>query len=64
MFSKHKTQVDSAPVKDGISTSMKERLVAEASRGLDENTAQPNVILFIILGVAVLVILGGAGIFY
>jgi preprotein translocase subunit Sec61beta len=36
----------------------------EASTGLDENTAQPNVILYIILAVAILVVLGGAGIFY
>jgi hypothetical protein len=43
---------------------MKARLLAEASTGLDENRAQPNVILYIILTVAVLVVLGGAGIFY
>jgi len=58
------TQVDSAPKKDGISDSMKARLMAEASTGLDSNQKQPNVILYIGLGIAVLVVLGGAGIFY
>lgn len=36
----------------------------EASTGLDADKKQTNVILYIMLGVAVLVILGGAGIFY
>ena len=57
-------QLDSAPQKAGISDSMKARLMAEASTGLDSNQKQTNVILYIILGVAVLVVLGGAGIFY
>ena len=36
----------------------------EASTGLDADKAQTNVLLYIILGVAALVVLGGAGIFY
>jgi hypothetical protein len=56
--------MDTAPVKDGISDSMKARLMKEAATGLDSETAQPNVILYIILGVAVLAVAGGAGVFY
>jgi preprotein translocase subunit Sec61beta len=58
------TQMDSAPQKDGISNSMKERLMREASTGLDSDQKQPNVILYISLAIALLVVLGGAGIFY
>jgi hypothetical protein len=43
---------------------MKARLMAEASTGLDSETKNNNVILYIIGGVAVLVALGGAGLFY
>ena len=43
---------------------MKARLIAEASTGLDSDSKQANVLLYIILGVAVLVVLGGAGVFY
>lgn len=50
--------------KTGLSDSMREKLMAEASTGLDSNQKQTNVILYIILGVAVLVILGGQGIFF
>jgi len=50
--------------KEGISDSMKAKLMAEASTGLDSNQKQTNVLLYIILGVAVLVILGGQGIFF
>lgn len=57
-------QVEPAVVKEGISDTMRQRLMAEASSGLDSEKKQTNVILYIILGVAVLVILGGAGIFY
>mmetsp|Transcript_49596 Transcript_49596/g.142739 ORF Transcript_49596/g.142739 Transcript_49596/m.142739 type:complete len:146 (-) Transcript_49596:67-504(-) len=57
-------EVDSAPKKQGISDDMRARLVKEASTGLDSNQKQTNVLLYIILGVAVLVVLGGAGIFY
>jgi len=47
-----------------LSDSMRARLMAEASTGLDSNKKQTNVILYIIVGVAVLVVLGGQGIFY
>jgi hypothetical protein len=50
--------------KEGISDSMRERLMREASTGLDSNKKQTNVLLYIIIGVAILVILGGQGIFY
>jgi hypothetical protein len=56
--------MDTAPVKDGISDSMKARLRAEASSGLDSEAKQSNVILYIIGAVAVLVVLGGAGTLY
>lgn len=63
-FSLCYSQMDSAPKKDGLSDSMKARLMKEASTGLDSDQKQANVLLYIILGVAVLVVLGGAGIFY
>jgi hypothetical protein len=50
--------------KEGISDSMRAKLLAEASTGLDSEQKQPNVILYIILGVGVLVLLGGQGIFF
>jgi len=50
--------------KEGISDSMRERLMREANTGLDPDRKQTNVLLYIMLGVAVLVILGGQGIFY
>jgi hypothetical protein len=53
-----------APKKEGISDSMKARLMKEAGTGLDSETKQSNVILYIILGVAVLAVAGGAGVFY
>jgi len=57
--------VDPIPAsKQGISNSMRERLLREANAGLDSDKKQTNVLLYIIAGVAVLVILGGAGIFY
>ena len=43
---------------------MKERLMREASTGLDADKKQTNVILYISIGVAILVILGGGGILY
>lgn len=43
---------------------MRQRLMAEASTGLNSEQKQTNVILYISLGVAVLAVLGGAGIFY
>ncbi|CAB9502190.1 expressed unknown protein [Seminavis robusta] len=57
-------EYDSAPQKSGISDSMKARLMAEASTGLDSEKKQTNVILYIILGVAALVVVGGQGIFF
>jgi len=57
-------EVDSAPIKTGISDSMKARLIAEASTGLDSEKPQTNVILYISVVVAVLVALGGSGILY
>merc|ERR1719253_456856 len=57
-------EYDSAPQKSGLSDSMKARLMAEASTGLDSEVKQNNVILYIIGAVGVLVILGGQGIFY
>lgn len=57
-------QLDSAPVKQGISDSMREQLIREASTGLDSEQKQTNVILYISIGVAILVILGGQGILY
>merc|ERR1711862_1065417 len=50
--------------KEGISSSMRERLLKEASTGLDSDQKQSNVLLYIIVGVAVLVVLGGNGILY
>ena len=52
------------PQKEGISDSMKARLLREASTGLDSDQKQTNVILYIVAAVALLVILGGQGIFY
>jgi hypothetical protein len=43
---------------------MRERLLREATSGLDADRKQTNVLLYIILGTAVLVILGGKGVFY
>jgi len=56
---------DEAPeYKDPLSDSMRSRLMAEASTGLDSNQKQTNVILYISIAVAVLVLLGGQGILY
>lgn len=56
---------DEAPeYRDTLSDSMKERLRREASAGLDSESKQTNVILYISLVVAVLVVLGGQGILY
>jgi hypothetical protein len=51
-------------VKAGISDAMKARLLKEASTGLDPESKQINVILYISVGIAVLVLLGGQGILY
>mmetsp|Transcript_970 Transcript_970/g.2493 ORF Transcript_970/g.2493 Transcript_970/m.2493 type:complete len:138 (+) Transcript_970:107-520(+) len=57
-------EIDSAPIKTGISDSMKQRLMAEAATGLDSETKQTNVILYVCVAVAVLVALAGQGILY
>jgi hypothetical protein len=43
---------------------MRDRLRREASTGLDSESKQTNVLLYVILGVAVLVAAGGAGVFF
>ena len=43
---------------------MKARLMKEAATGLDSESKQDNVILYIVIGVAVLVAIGGAGTLY
>lgn len=50
--------------KPAISESMKARLLAEASSGLDADKPQTNVILYISIAVAILVALGGQGILF
>lgn len=50
--------------KDPISDNMRARLMAEASTGLDSNQKQTNVILYISVAVAILVLLGGQGILF
>ncbi|GAX13764.1 hypothetical protein FisN_30Lh052 [Fistulifera solaris] len=55
---------DSYAPKVGISDSMRERLKREASRGLDSEQKQTNVILYISIAVALLVVAGGSGILY
>jgi len=50
--------------REALSDSMRERLRREASTGLDSNQKQTNVILYISIAVAVLVLLGGQGILY
>lgn len=52
------------PPRENVSSAMKERLMREASTGLDSNQSQTNVILYISAAVAVLVLLGGQGILY
>ena len=50
--------------RDPLSDNMRQRLMKEASTGLDSNQKQTNVILYISIAVAVLVLLGGQGILY
>mmetsp|Transcript_19437 Transcript_19437/g.27355 ORF Transcript_19437/g.27355 Transcript_19437/m.27355 type:complete len:146 (+) Transcript_19437:43-480(+) len=52
------------PYKDPLSDSMRSRLMAEASTGLDSNQKQTNVILYISVAVTLLVLAGGQGILY
>tara|TARA_B110001450_G_C17409650_1_gene395220 strand:+ start:134 stop:466 length:333 start_codon:yes stop_codon:yes gene_type:complete len=60
----NKKKVDTAPIKQGISDSMKAKLMAEASTGLDSEKPQTNVILYISVVVVILVALAGGGILY
>lgn len=58
-------QVDPIPTsKVGISESMKDRLIREASTGMDSEQKQTNVLLYIIAAVGVLVLLGGKDVLY
>eukprot|EP00567_Pseudictyota_dubia_P015128 CAMPEP_0197437566 /NCGR_PEP_ID=MMETSP1175-20131217/4786_1 /TAXON_ID=1003142 /ORGANISM="Triceratium dubium, Strain CCMP147" /LENGTH=165 /DNA_ID=CAMNT_0042967131 /DNA_START=32 /DNA_END=529 /DNA_ORIENTATION=+ len=50
--------------RDPLSDNMRARLMREASTGLDSEKKQTNVILYISIGVAILVLLGGQGILY
>lgn len=43
---------------------MKDRLLREASTGLDPDKKNTNVLLYVIGAVAILVLLGGQGILY
>lgn len=49
---------------DPLSDNMRQRLMREASTGLDSEAKQSNVILYIGVAVVVLVALGGQGILY
>jgi hypothetical protein len=57
-------ELDLTPQKPLLSDSMKARLIAEASAGLDADKKQTNVLLYIMGVVAVLVLLGGQGILF
>merc|ERR1711935_646207 len=57
-------EIDTAPIKSGISDSMKARLMAEAATGLDSDKPQTNVILYISIVVIALVALAGGGILF
>lgn len=50
--------------KDPLSDSMRQRLMREASSGLDSEKKSPNVILYISVAVAILVALAGQDIFF
>mmetsp|Transcript_3835 Transcript_3835/g.6324 ORF Transcript_3835/g.6324 Transcript_3835/m.6324 type:complete len:171 (+) Transcript_3835:78-590(+) len=52
------------PIRDPLSDSMRERLRREASTGLDSNSSQTNVILYISVAVVLLVLAGGQGILF
>ncbi len=52
------------PIRENVSNSMKERLMREASAGLDSEKSQTNTILYVSAAVAILVLLGGQGILY
>ncbi len=52
------------PPRENVSNAMKERLRREAQTGLDSDSSQTNVILYISVAVVALVLLGGQGILY
>lgn len=52
------------PIRDPLSDQMRQRLMREASTGLDSNSKQNNVILYISAAVVLLVLAGGSGILY
>lgn len=52
------------PPRENVSSAMKERLRREASTGLDSNQSQTNVILYVSVAVALLVLVGGQGILF
>jgi hypothetical protein len=52
------------PIRDPLSDQMRQRLMREASTGLDSNSKQTNVILYISVAVVLLVLAGGSGILY
>jgi len=53
-----------APRKEPISDQMRARLAREASSGLDPDSKQTNVLLYIMLAITALVILGGKDILF
>jgi len=56
---------DEVPLpKETLSNSMRDRLIREASTGLDPDAKQTNVILYISVAIGILVLLGGQGIFF
>lgn len=52
------------PPRENVSSAMKERLMREASTGLDSNQGNTNVILYISVAVVILVALAGGGILF
>jgi len=57
-------EIDTAPIKSGISDSMRAKLMNEASSGLDSEKPQTNTILYISVVVVALVALAGGGILF
>jgi len=53
-----------AYVSTPLSNSMRDKLMKEASSGLDSEQKNTNVIVYIAAAIAVLVVLGGKGILY
>mmetsp|Transcript_32756 Transcript_32756/g.54111 ORF Transcript_32756/g.54111 Transcript_32756/m.54111 type:complete len:114 (-) Transcript_32756:207-548(-) len=57
-------EMDLTPKKPDLSDTMRARLIAEASSGMDSESKQTNVILYIAIAVVALVALGGQGILF